>query len=218
MKSANGPRRQRGRQFALAVGVTVLITTPLGALPRTRDGSAGERTAGDVTVEVGDNFFAPRTITVAAGTTVRWVNHGRNLHSLTPNRGHEFGKEWLRARRQYEFTFREPGRYAYYCSLHGAPGSGQHGTVVVTASTTTAAPASSPTSETPTLTIPSGRSRTIRVPAQVRTIQGAVDRAKTGDLVLISPGVYREAVTVTRPGIVLRSGRDTYTVPIPADM
>jgi hypothetical protein len=36
----------------------------------------------------------------------------------------------------------------------------------------------------------------IRVPADESTIQGAVDRAKPGTLILVSPGVYKEAVIV----------------------
>ena len=39
---------------------------------------------------------------------------------------------------------------------------------------------------------------------QYTTIQDAVDSANTGDLVLISPGVYNESVTVTTSYLTLR--------------
>lgn len=52
----------------------------------------------------------------------------------------------------------------------------------------------------------SGDPRVLRVPDGYATIQRAVDEARPGDLVLISPGVYREQVTVPedRPRIVIR--------------
>jgi hypothetical protein len=40
--------------------------------------------------------------------------------------------------------------------------------------------------------------RTLTVPGQYRTIQAAVDASKARDLILVSPGVYHEAVDVTR--------------------
>ncbi|GLZ79964.1 hypothetical protein Afil01_47710 [Actinorhabdospora filicis] len=46
--------------------------------------------------------------------------------------------------------------------------------------------------------------RVIAVPAQAATIQEAVDEAGPGDLVLVSPGVYRESVTLTGERVVLR--------------
>ena len=64
------------------------------------------------------------------------------------------------------------------------------GTVVVTcAGTASAAPAT-----------------VIRVPQDEKTIQDAVDASKPGTLVLVSPGVYKEAVTVTaaHKNIVIR--------------
>ncbi|MBX3286155.1 MAG: right-handed parallel beta-helix repeat-containing protein [Actinobacteria bacterium] len=44
----------------------------------------------------------------------------------------------------------------------------------------------------------------IRVPQDHRTIQEAVDAAKSGDLILIDEGTYKEAVDVTTPDITLR--------------
>ena len=46
--------------------------------------------------------------------------------------------------------------------------------------------------------------RLIRVPADRPTLQAAVDSARTGDTVLVSPGTYNEAVTVDTDGIVVR--------------
>ena len=53
--------------------------------------------------------------------------------------------------------------------------------------------------------------RTLRVPADFATVQLAVDAAAPGDLVLIAPGEYAEAVKVRTPSIVIR-GEDRNTV------
>ncbi|MFJ5229774.1 right-handed parallel beta-helix repeat-containing protein [Kitasatospora sp. NPDC088391] len=44
----------------------------------------------------------------------------------------------------------------------------------------------------------------LRVPADFPSVQRAVDVAVPGDLVLVSPGTYRESVRITRPRVVLR--------------
>ena len=46
--------------------------------------------------------------------------------------------------------------------------------------------------------------RTLLVPDEFTTIQQAVDEANPGDLVLISPGIYHEAIKVDRDGVVIR--------------
>ena len=46
---------------------------------------------------------------------------------------------------------------------------------------------------------------TVRVPEEYATIQAAVDAAGPGDLVLVGPGTYREAVEISKPGLVLRA-------------
>ena len=45
---------------------------------------------------------------------------------------------------------------------------------------------------------------TIEVPGDHATIQEAVDAAAAGDLILVSPGVYHEAVNVTTPELTIR--------------
>ncbi len=52
--------------------------------------------------------------------------------------------------------------------------------------------------------------RTIRVPADVSTIQGAIDQARTGDTVEVSPGVYNENLDFKGKGITVRTGAKSF--------
>lgn len=56
-----------------------------------------------------------------------------------------------------------------------------------------------------------GEPRTIRVPADVPTIAQAVEQARSGDLILIAPGTYNEAIEVETGGLTIR-GEDRNTV------
>ncbi len=53
-------------------------------------------------------------------------------------------------------------------------------------------------------TTAAAKGATLTVPAQYKTIQKAVDAAKPGDLIMVSPGIYREAVNVTTNNLVIR--------------
>jgi len=79
--------------------------------------------------------------------------------------------------------------------------------VVAAACGTTDSKAANPNGSTPGkgstgVAAPSGK--TIKVPADQPTVQAAVDAAKSGDLILIDAGVYKEAVNVTTPNLTIR--------------
>jgi plastocyanin len=194
------------RRALVAVGGLALVGTVAVAVPVT-PATAGvhnvRRVDRVVTVHIRDNVFAPATLNVAAGTTVRWVNDGRNTHNVTPVAEHAYGSGNLKPGKSYVHTFADPGTFAYYCTLHGTPTKGQHAQLAVgnDVAVTPIAPVGAGDHPVPNL---EASGRTIRVPADAPTIQGAVDRAAPGDLVLVSPGVYREAVTVGTDGVVIR--------------
>ncbi len=74
---------------------------------------------------------------------------------------------------------------------------------------------SSPATEAPSTDAPAtdapATEGVLNVPADYPTIQGAVDAAVEGDLILIAPGTYTEAVQVTTNNIIIR-GLDRNTV------
>jgi plastocyanin len=151
-------------------------------------------------VEVLDNVFGPRVVRVPVGGTVGWTNDGRSLHDVTADDG-SFASEDLEPGDAFERTFPTEGAFPYFCSFHGTPGSGMTGVVVAgDAPVPGAATGVGPGRETPPA-LPGGE---IRVPEDAPTIQAAVDAAEPGGLVLISPGLYEEAVVVTTPFLTIR--------------
>jgi plastocyanin len=96
-------------------------------------------------VEVVDDAFEPPTIEVTEGDTVRWTQTGSNPHTVTADDesfdSHPDCQTFADAADgncmeegdTYDQTFEEEGEFGYYCRLHGSPGQGMAGTVVVTA-------------------------------------------------------------------------------------
>jgi len=192
------------RRLALPALITSLAVALLAVASTPTISSAQVETVHKVvTIRIRDNLFTPASIDVADGTTVRWINTGRNTHNVTPNTGKAYGSGKLAPGKAYVHTFDKSGRFGYYCTLHGTPLSGQRGTLDAgdAAGATPVPPVGSGDEPAPAF---AASGRTIRVPGDAKTIQGAVDQAKRGDLVLVSPGVYKETVTVTTDGIVLR--------------
>jgi plastocyanin len=195
------------RRPGIVLSVALVL---VAAVACTTDTDSRSPAGGRVTtVEAKDNRFDPQQIEIPVGTTVRWVNVGRNPHNVLQVRGDDFAVTTSKfgPGDVYSHRFDKPGTFAYWCSLHGSRTRGMVGKVVVGgAATSTSNPA----------TGASTGARTIRVPADARTIQGAVDRARPGDLVLVSPGVYHEAVTIETDRIVLR-GLDRNTTILDGD-
>ncbi len=74
--------------------------------------------------------FSPSTLTITAGTQVRWINVSTVLHTVTP----DGNTEWTAATiadngDTFIHTFNTPGTYQYFCEPH--VGQGMTGTITV---------------------------------------------------------------------------------------
>ena len=147
-----------------------------------------------------DNVFAPEVVRIQPGEDVEWTMDGRSPHTVEADDG-SWGSGDLAPGDEFTRRFDQPGVYTYFCRYHGSPGVGMTGTVLV-GDVPLPGPAGDvgPGREP----VPRGFADTVRVPADAPTIQEAVDRAEPGGMVLISPGVYDEDVTVTTPYLTIR--------------
>lgn len=174
----------------LALALVALLAAPVTARATERE-----------TISAIDNVFDPGVVRVPAGGTVIWTNDGNSPHTVTADDG-RFDSGNLAPGQAFTLTFPTPGVYAYHCRYHGGPGGvGMAGVVLVgDVSLPGAAPGVGPGREAP----PTVPGPTVRVPQDFPTIQQAVDAAQPGGLVLVSPGVYNEAVTVTTQFLTIR--------------
>jgi plastocyanin len=73
--------------------------------------------ASEVQVKI-DNFtFAPATITVPTGTSIRWVNRDEMIHNVVSS-DKSFKSKVLDTNEEFTYTFSKAGTYTYFCSLH----------------------------------------------------------------------------------------------------
>lgn len=146
-----------------------------------------------------DDVFQPPGPKVEVGTVLTFTNQGNNPHTVTADGG-SFDSGDIRPGTSFFLTVEEPGRIPYYCKYHGAPGGfGMAGTILV-GSGQAVQPEEEPLPPPPE----PGEGVTLGVPGDHPSIQAAVDAASPGDLVLVEPGVYREAVRVTTPYLTIR--------------
>jgi plastocyanin len=65
-----------------------------------------------------DNFtFTPKELTIAVGTTVKWVNHDDIPHTVVEKKT-TFRSKALDTDDSYSFTFTSAGTFDYFCGLH----------------------------------------------------------------------------------------------------
>jgi plastocyanin len=115
MQYLNGHLRSAAARFApsRALIVAMLLGPVIGAML-----AFGTVAAQDANVVTIDNFtFAPKELTVAVGTTVKWVNHDDIPHMVV-NADKVFRSKALDTDDAFSYTFATAGSFDYFCSLH----------------------------------------------------------------------------------------------------
>ncbi len=100
--------------FAMAVFAIVL---GIGGGARIYAAPADSQSAAETAIKI-DNFsFTPATVTIPAGTTVRWTNRDDIPHTVVSD-DKIFKSKALDTDEQFTYTFTKPGTYSYFCSIH----------------------------------------------------------------------------------------------------
>ena len=97
----------------VVMGFTLIACTQKGlAAPPSDKGSGG------IEVKI-DNFtFGPQSLKIAPGTTVTWTNKDDVPHTVVSVDKKAFKSKALDTDDQFSFTFTQPGKYSYFCSVH----------------------------------------------------------------------------------------------------
>jgi plastocyanin len=115
MQYLNSHLRSAAARFVpgRAVIVAMLLGPVIGAML-----AFGAVAAQDANVVTIDNFtFGPKELTIAVGTTVKFVNHDDIPHTVVEKKL-SFRSKALDTDDSYSYTFATAGSFDYFCSLH----------------------------------------------------------------------------------------------------
>ena len=102
----------RGLVVALVLGPVIGAMLAFGTVAAQ---DATKKDANEITI---DNFtFTPKELTIAVGTTVKWVNHDDIPHTVVEKKT-TFRSKALDTDDSYSFTFTSAGTFDYFCGLH----------------------------------------------------------------------------------------------------
>jgi plastocyanin len=93
----------------IAAGATAAVAAGALAIPAF---------AATKTVQVKDNVFAPKSITVAKGTTVKWVWKGKAPHNVKVTKGPAKFSSTTQSKGSFSKKLTKKGTYSILCTIH----------------------------------------------------------------------------------------------------
>jgi plastocyanin len=95
------------RKLIIVVAAMLALAVPAGSFAAT------------TTVKILGTAFAPKSLTVESGDTVKWVNADNASHQIVADNG-TFASPTLTQNESYSFTFKVAGTFAYHDALRPA--------------------------------------------------------------------------------------------------
>ncbi len=98
----------RSRRFIALLALTAALLTI----------SSVALASGSKTVQIKDNFFSTKKITIGKGARVTWQWHAFLRHNVAVRSGPAKFKSRTQVHGSFSHTFSKPGTYHLYCTLH----------------------------------------------------------------------------------------------------
>lgn len=95
----------------------MLAGSVVAALLMVTAGPGPAQSATGPRVEIRAHGYAAPELTVPPGTTVTWINHDEEPHTVTSTTD-AFRSPGIDTDESYSHTFTQPGTYEYFCTLH----------------------------------------------------------------------------------------------------
>ena len=103
------------RRLAIVAGVVLAVAGLLPAIARSAAEQRPEPRRHTVTIDA--TSYGPKTLTVAVGDTIVWVNRDMFPHTVTA-RGGGFDSGDIAAGKSWTYTVKAEGLFAYSCTYH----------------------------------------------------------------------------------------------------
>ena len=112
--------RQRHHHFTLRrlviAGAALLVGCALGGGIAFAAGTAAA--SNPASIQLGDNFFQPKRLTVSVGTKVTWTWTGNSTHNVTVVSGPQKFRSVDQSSGTYTRVMSKPGVYRIVCTFH----------------------------------------------------------------------------------------------------
>jgi plastocyanin len=102
----------------LIAGTALLAVTLAVVAVGTAGATVASQTSPTKTIKLGDNFFSPSKVTVAAGTVVTFQWTGSNTHNVTVVKGPQKFTSPNQSDGTYVRTVTKAGTYKIVCTFH----------------------------------------------------------------------------------------------------